>query len=514
MQIVDYTVLAGYFLSIFLIGVFFSRSQKSLKDYFLGSRNIPWWAAAFSGIATIVSAISYIGGVGLGFSSDFSFLQYRLALPFSILVIVIIILPFFYNLQLYSIYEYLEKRFNLYVRLIASGIFIVFKCCYLALAIYAPAIIIEMLSGISIMWIVLATGLITTLYTLLGGIKSVIWTDCLQLVILLAGIFVVISVASDGVADGLSGIIETGRSADKFNYINTSFSWTETYTIWNGIIGGFFLMISQFGTDQTELQRFLTTDSLKKSILAISSSLVVATFLGFLIFFEGAAIFAFYSERDGQTNISSNEVFIKFVLEELPSGLRGILIAGLFAAAMSTISSVLNSLTTVSLSDFYNRFRKREASVFMARITTLGFGAIATLLACFGGYFGNVLETAMTIINFFGGCLLGLFLLGMLSKKANATGAMFGFFAGFACVLVLGITTEIAYMWYSAINAVLTYVIGLTVSLIFPSRTKSMESNNANLVYSWNKFKDISKNFFFFTSSLVLLLKEKVKRSF
>ena len=490
MQNLDYIVLAGYFLTIFLIGAFFARSQKSLKDYFLGSRNIPWWAAAFSGIATVVSAISYIGGVGLGFSTDFSFLQYRLALPLSVLVIVVVILPFFYNLQLYSIYEYLEKRFSLAVRLIGSGIFIIFKCCYLALAIYAPAIIIEMLTGISITWIILATGLITTLYTLLGGIKSVIWTDSLQLIVLLGGIFVVIGIAAGGVDNGFAGVIESGRASDKFDYINTSFNVTERYTIWNGILGGMFLMISQFGTDQSELQRFLTTDSLKKSVFAISSSLLVATLLGFVIFFEGAAIFAFYAER-GQTNIDSNQVFIKFVLEELPVGLRGFLIAGLFAAAMSTISSVLNSLTTVSLSDFYNRFREQEATVFLARLTTLSFGVIATILACFGGHFGNVLETAMTIINFFGGCLVGLFLLGMLSKKANTTGALVGFFVGFAGVLALAVVTDIAYMWYSAINAVLTYSIGLVVSLLLPSRRQPAEIDNNHLVYNWTKIKKV-----------------------
>lgn len=484
MQQLDYLVVAGYFLGIFLIGVFFSRSQKSLKDYFLGSRNIPWWAAAFSGIATIVSAISYIGGVGLGFSSDFTFLQYRLALPFSLLVIVVVILPFFYNLQLYSIYEYLEKRFSLSIRLIASGIFIVFKVCYLALAIYAPAIMVEMMTGISIVWIVLATGIATTLYTLLGGIKSVIWTDTVQLVVLLGGIFVVTAVAIDGVDSGLAGVLESGRASDKFRYVNTSFDFTERYTIWNGIIGGMFLMISQFGTDQSELQRFLTTDSLKKSMLAIASSLILATGLGFLIFFEGASIYAFYAER-GSTSINSNEVFIKFVLEELAPGVRGFLIAGLFAAAMSTISSVLNSVTTVSLADFYNRFREREASVFRARMTTLAFGVTGTLLACFGGYFGNVLEAAMTIINFFGGCLVGLFLLGMLSVKANSTGALTGFFAGFAVVLLLAMTTELAYMWYSAVNAVLTFFIGWVVSVVLPG--KGLQADNSHLVYRWSK---------------------------
>src|SRR5690606_18878776 len=183
MHALDYVFLGGYFLIVFLVGTYFSTSQRSLKDHFLGSRNIPWWAAAFSGIATVVSAISDIGGGGLGVGSDFLLLQYRLGLPIALLVICVIILPFFYNLQLYSIYEYLERRFNTTARLIASGIFLVFKCCYLAIAIYAPALIMEVVTGIDIIYIVLITGVATTLYTLLGGIKSVIWTDTLQLVI-------------------------------------------------------------------------------------------------------------------------------------------------------------------------------------------------------------------------------------------------------------------------------------------------------------------------------------------
>ncbi|QEC52384.1 SSS family transporter [Anseongella ginsenosidimutans] len=485
MQLLDYCVLAGYFLVIFLIGSFFSTSQKSLKDYFLGSRNIPWWAVSFSGIATVISAISYIGAVGLGFSSDFGFLQYRLAIPIAILVIVVIILPFFYNLQLYSIYEYLEKRFNLTIRLLGSGIFILFKCCYLALAIFAPAIVIEVLTGINLIWIVLITGAVTTLYTLLGGIKSVIWTDALQLVILLGGIFLVIGISVEGVDGGLSGVLDTGKEFDKFRYLRPSLSLTETYTIWNGLIGGAFLMISQFGTDQTEMQRFLTTRSLKKANIALASSLLIAALMGFLIFFEGAAIFAFYEQR-GQAGIEPNQVLVKFIVEELPTGVKGFLLAGILAAAMSTISSVLNSLTTVSLSDFYNRFKKREASVSLARMVTLGFGLLATFLACFGNYFGNILETAMTVINFFGGGLVGLFLLGMLSRKATPGGAMAGFIAGFVVILPVAAFTDVAYMWYSAITAICTYVVGLLVSRL--SGTKPLPGQEA-LVYSRHKKK-------------------------
>ena len=484
MHVLDYIFLAGYFLIVFLIGSFFSTSQRSLKDYFLGSRNIPWWAAAFSGIATVVSAISYIGGVGLGFSSDFSFLQYRLGLPIALLVICVIILPFFYNLQLYSIYEYLERRFNTAARLIASGIFLVFKCCYLAIAIYAPALIMEVVTGIDIIYIVLITGVATTLYTLLGGIKSVIWTDTLQLVIMLGGIFLVIGTVVFRVDGGLETVMTTGMEHGRFRYFNYSWSLTDTYTILNGIIGGTFLMISQFGTDQSELQRFLTTRSLKRSILALISSMVVATVLGFLIFFEGISIFAFY-EQTGNTDIPGNEVFVRFVMEELPAGLRGFLLAGLFAAAMSTISSVLNSLTTVFLSDFYQRFSGREAGVKTARVTTLVFGVVATLLACLGGLFGNILETAMATINFFGGSLVGLFLLGMITRRATARGALGGFFIGFLAVLTVATCTQTAYMWYSAIAALVTFFAGYLISRLRP---ETLTAAQEKLIYRRKAF--------------------------
>jgi len=465
MKTLDYIVLAGYFLIVFLIAGVFSKSQRSLKDYFLGSRNIPWWAASFSGIATIASAISYIGAVGLGFSSNFSFLQYRLALPLSLLIICVIILPFFYNLHLYSIYEYLEKRFGLVMRLLSSALFVLFKCCFLAIGIYAPAIIIEVLTGSNMIVIILITGLLTTIYTFLGGIKAVIWTDTLQLFILLGGIFVVIGTGVSGVHGGFAEVFHLGSEFNKFRYFNFSFDPTDTYTIWGGIIGGTFLMISQFGTDQSEMQRFLTVGSLKKSRFALISSLLVSAALGFLIFFEGTVLFAFYHQR-GSTDIASNQVFIKFIVEELPVGIRGFLIAAIFAAAMSTISSVLNSMTAVVLTDFYNRFNKEQASVSLARIVTLVLGVASTLLACLGGYLGNILESATMIINFFGGSIVGVFLLGMLSRRAGKTGALSGFLCAFVLVLLIASVTKISFMWYSVIGVAITYGVGQGVSLI------------------------------------------------
>lgn len=482
MHSIDYIILITYFLGVVGLAGFFSKSQKSLKDFLMGGGTIPWWAAAVAGIATVTSAISYIGAVGLGFSTDFSFLQYRLALPAAIFVICVVILPFFFNLRVYSIYEYLEKRFSLAVRLVGSGLFILFKSSFLAIGIYAPAIIISVLTGLDIVLIVLITGVLTTVYTLMGGMKAVIWTDVPQLLIMLGGIFVIIFVAINGIDGGFAEVLALGKEHGKFNYFNFSLSLTDTYTVWGGIIGGTFLIISQFGTDQAEMQRFLTVDSLNKSRYAFIASVLVATLLGFLIFFEGATLFAFYQQR-GRTDIETNQVFIRFVIDELPVGFRGFLISALFAAAMSTISSVLNSLTTVYLSDFYNRFRSREASVSLARIVTLAIGLFSTGLACLGGYLGNILEAATSIINFFGGALVGVFLLGMLSRRAGPKGALSGFAAGFLTVLCVASFTGVSYMWYSAIGGTLTFLVGILTSSLLKEKPGVAQ---LKLVFSWN----------------------------
>ncbi|WP_018626589.1 sodium:solute symporter family transporter [Niabella aurantiaca] len=473
MHRIDYIILIVYFVGIVVLAGFFSRSQRSLKDYLMGGGKIPWWAAALAGIATITSAISYIGAVGLGYSTNFSFLQYRLAIPIAVLIICVVILPFFFKLRLYSIYEYLEKRFNLTVRLLGSGLFILFKSCFLAIGIYAPAIILSALTGINMMWVVLITGVVTTLYTMAGGMKAVIWTDIPQLIIKFGSIFVIIAIAVMKIDGGVHTAWDLAYEHGKFEFFNFSTDLSTPYTVWSGIIGGTFLMVAQFGTDQAEMQRFLTVDALRKANIAFIASLLVATLIGFLIFFEGAVLFAFFQSK-GITNIPTNQVFIRFVVEELPVGFRGFLIAALFAAAMSTISGVLNSLTTVTLSDFYNRFREKEASVRQARIVTLAFGLFSTLLACLGGVLGNLLEAATTINNFFGGALVGVFLLGMLSKRAGPKGALGGFIIGFLTVVYVACFTRVAYMWYSAFGGITTIVAGWLISRICKEKGKKV----------------------------------------
>jgi solute:Na+ symporter, SSS family len=468
MTTLDYIVIVAYFAVTTAIALTLAGRQKSLKDFFLGDRNVPWWLASFSGIATIVSGASYLGGPGVAYKGDYTLLQYRLALPLAIFVLCVVLLPFFYRLQVYSIYEYLERRFDARVRTAASVLFVLLKTAYLAIVIYTPAIVLAEVTGVSVLSIVLATGLLTTVYTLFGGLRAVVWTDALQLFVLAGGLGVAIYLITRGVEGGFVGVIDQASDAGKLRYFNFSVSLAEPYTLVGCFLGGAFLMIAQFGADQTEMQRFLSTSSLRRAAWALGSSMVVAAALGFGLFLVGTALFVFYIEHPdkGGIGFDSNRIFAKFINEEMPSGLTGLMVGAVLAASMSTVSSVLNSLATVSITDLYQRPGRREASVKLARIVTCGFGVVGTILACFGGAFGNVLEASMTISNFFGGSLVGVFLLGMLSRRANAIGALVGLAGGLTVVLLVSALSSVAGMWFGAISSLSAYGIGYVASLL------------------------------------------------
>ena len=463
----DYIVILAYFAATTIIALALAGQQKSLKDFFLGDRNVPWWLASFSGIATIVSGASYLGGPGVAFKGDYTLLQYRLALPLAIFVLCVVLLPFFFRLQVYSIYEYLERRFDARVRMAASVLFVLLKTAYLAIVIYTPALVLSEVTGVSVLVIVLATGLVTTAYTLIGGLRAVVWTDALQLLVLAGGLGLAVYLITRGVEGGIIGVIDRAEVAGKLRYFNLSVSLAEPYTLIGCVLGGTFLMISQFGADQTEMQRFLATSSLRRGAWALGSSMVVAAGLGFGLFFVGTALFVFYSEHPekGGIGFDSNRIFAKFITEEIPSGLTGLMVGAVLAASMSTVSSVLNSLATVTISDLYQRPGRREATVKLARIVTCAFGLIGTIAACFGGAFGNVLEASMTISNFFGGSLVGVFLLGMLSRRANALGALVGMAGGLIVVLSVSAMASVAGMWFGAISSLSAFGIGYVASL-------------------------------------------------
>ena len=461
----DLLVVALYLAAVVAIGGVFARGQRSLKEFFLAGRSIPWWGAALSGMATMMSAVGYLGAPGQAFAGDWRYLQMRLAVIPALLITGFLVLPFFYRLEIYTAYEYLERRFDRRTRLLAAVLFLLLKLFYTGVAIYAPALVVAEMTGWPLLGIVLGIGSLTTAYTTLGGIRAVIWTDALQMVVLSAGIFLALWLAVARVEGGLSGIVSTALDAGKLRFFDWSLDPTVEFTVWNGLIGGTFYLVSQYAVDQAEIQRFLTTTSVSGCRRAMAWSLLANAVLGIVLFFVGTALWVFYQQHAAGAALEADRVFPKFILEEIPSGLRGLLIAGVFAAAMSTVSSILNSLSAVVVRDLRSFEEDNiHSGLAWARYATLGSGAAATALSLYTAQLGNVLVAAGKIRGFFGGVLVGLFLLGMLSRRATAFGAFWGVVVGFAGVSLAAALTPISWLWYTALASVLTYGAGEILS--------------------------------------------------
>lgn len=464
MAAADQVVLLAYLALMVGLGAAF-RGHKSLKEFFLGGNRIPWQAAALSGIATMLSAVGYIGAPGQAYGGDWTYLQLRVAYPGALLIAWFFFLPFFYKLEVYSAYEYLELRFDRKTRLMAATLFVFLKLFYAGVGIYAPALIVEQMTGLPFWLIVAGIGLLTTAYTTLGGMRAVIWTDVAQFFVLSGGLFAGLFYLLGKVEGGFFGAINAGMAADKFRFWNFSLDFTTEYTVWGALFGGTFLLLSQYAADQAEVQRFLTTPDLRGSRLALAWSLGVNALYGIILFFIGTALWVYFQQNPSSGEaFAADQAFPRFILDEFPAGLRGLVIAGVFAAAMSTISSVLNSLSTVFLRDFYQPISNREGSVKLARQMTIVFGVAATAISLYADSFGAVLEAAGKIRNFFGGSLVGAFLLGIFFRRANGFGAFWGIVAGFLAVATLSYTTNVSWLWYSVVSTCVSVGVGLWLS--------------------------------------------------
>lgn len=468
MSTFDYVVIAIYFAGTFVIGLRFAGRQKSLKDFFLGGRSIPWWGAAASGIATIVSGVSYLGAPGQAFVANYYWHQARLAIPFGLSVLCLVLMPRFYRLGSFSIYDYLERRFDTQTRIFAAAIFMLLKVGYLGVVIYAPSLVLARIFDVPVPVVVILTGLASTAYTHIGGIKAVIWTDTFQLVILFGGIVGAIVLVSMRLDGGLAQVWSVAAEAGRLDYFNFSFNLTDTYTFWNCLLGGTFMLIAAYGTDQSEIQRFLTTKSPRHANLALGASIIGQAVVGLLLFFVGTSLFAYYTVFADRGGLGSpgNEIFPRFIVEEMPSGLTGLVLAGLLAACMSTISSVLNSLATVMVTDLLPRWQRLHgeetdaAALSRARLWTIAFGVLTTAIAVFGDRFGNLLDATNRVINLFSGSLVGIFLLGMLVPSAGGRGGTRGLLSGLFAALALQFATNVSFMWFSVVSAFIAFTVG------------------------------------------------------
>ena len=475
-QFLDYAIFGVYLIASVLIGVVFVKEQKDIKSYFLAGQSMGFMVVGISILAALFSGISYLASPSEIYSNGITFFFVSVSFFIATPIVSVIFLPFFYRSRFFTAYQYLEERFSVQVRVLGSSLFIARVLVWLALATYAPALALQQVTGLPLWFSILCTGVLSTAYTTLGGMKAVIWTDVMQFFVLIGGQVVILLVAIPKVPGGIGGIYDIGMAAGKFD-IDFSFNLTTRITFWAAIIGGTFLNLVQMATDQVSVQRYLTASSLKEARRSLW--LKLAFLLPTLIVFyaTGLVLFAFYQTRGdplaaGKISMS-DQILPHFVVTELPVGLPGLLVAAIFAASMSTISAGINSLTSSTLVDFYQRLSKsaksasEEKQLKLARMLTAVYGIVVIVLAFEVQKLGTLIEASNRIIGLVGGPLLGLFTLGMLVKRANAPGAVAGWLAGVVALAGIALDNRISFLWYALIGFLVTVGVGWAASFLF-----------------------------------------------
>jgi SSS family solute:Na+ symporter len=557
MHPVDWAIVGVYLVWIVWDGLRLTKKSQEVEGYFLGGRNLPWWAVGLSVMATQLSAITMIGTTGQGYADGMRFLQFYFALPIAMIILSVTLVPFFHKAKVYTAYEYLERRFDAKTRAFTSLLFLLSRSMSLGVVISAPAVVLAVVMGFSVTGTALLIALPTAVYTMFGGVQAVTWTDVKQMVLIVGGLVAAVFVLLAGLPDGV-GIGDALRLAGATGRMQTfdfSFDLTNQYTFWSGTIAALFLFCSYFGTDQSQVQRYLTTRTVDEARGSLLMSAYWKIPLQALVLLVGVLLFVFYvfvqppmlfnpvhepavrkgpragdyatlerrfegvtasrnaaarvmsaagAEGDDATLASArqalrdrdaelrtvrgdalalvreatgdasyndvNYVFPTFILTQMPVGVTGLLIAAIFAAAMSTISAELASLSTATVMDFYRRFVRPDGSdahiLTVSRLATGFWGIFASVVAVWASELGSLIEVVNRFGSFFYGSILGVFILAVGVRQATSNGAFLGLLAGMASVAWAATFTKIAFLWHNVIGAVAVVVVGVLVSLV------------------------------------------------
>ena len=460
MNLFDWIIIVVYLCSMIGLSVYLGRSQSDEEDYFVGGRKLSWWAVGLSTMATQTSAISFISipaFVALKKGGGLTWLQYELAVPLAIILVMVVLIPFFRQLKLVSVYEYLEWRFGSSVRYLVSGVFLISRGLATGVGVYASAIVLAVCLGIPLWLTILIIGVVTVIYDTIGGITAVVYSDVIQMVVLISGIIVCIVFAAEivgGLDDVWAAFPEARRSAVD---PSTGLSGAETSVpFWAFLIGGIFLYASYYGTDQSQVQRELsaaTTAETKKSLLLNGFARFPLTALYVLLGMVMLAVYKKSPELIVQVPYDKADYLVpQFILNYVPQGLRALLFASLLSAAMSSLDSALNSLSAATVHDFIApRLKNKDRLLSISKLTTVGWGIVIT---GFAFLVGNISETVIESINKIGsaffGPILAAFVVGVLSKKADARSITAGILSGVGVNLVLWLTmTGVHWMWWN-----------------------------------------------------------------
>lgn len=492
-MILDIAICVTYLLVVLALGLWFAREQHDNEDYFVGGRRMHWLPIGLSIFAGTFSALSF---VGLPRESAYDDYQFFIAILFIPLVVTPIVcwlfLPLYFRLKLTSCYEYLERRFHRSVRLLASGLYAFYTIGWMGNMLVAVGKILQEVMKLNdgqLAWMLVAVGLFATFYTAIGGVKAVVWTDTLQAFALGIGMLVVLGMAVSKIEGGWSAVWSIGSEHDKFKLIHTDWSWDGLIKETNVLsicATGFFVYLAGHAVHFTAVQRYVSMPNIaaaRKSLIVNGVMVVVVCLIFFLV---GSTLFAYYQQSGDAAYAElkdagkEDQLLPRFITTVIPQfGLAGLLLAGLFAAAMSSIDSGINSLTASVVCDW---LAGRHPKLWISRLLCAGFGMAAIVTALVLQQFGgNVFRVLMVIAGTFLGILLGVFLLGMLIRRASTCGAIVGFICGVFCV-GLSMCAEIGELWYGAIACVPTFVVGAIASyLSVPPDSKKTKG----LVVAW-----------------------------
>jgi SSS family solute:Na+ symporter len=561
MHWIDWTILAAYLVWIVWDGLRMTKKADGLEGYFLASRSIPWWAVGLSVMATQLSAITMIGTTGQGYVDGMRFIQFYYALPIAMVILSVTFVPFFHNARVFTAYEYLERRFDAKTRSFTALLFLISRAMACGAVISAPAVVLSIVLSIDVTTTCLLMGVPTAVYTMFGGVQAVTWTDVKQMFLIVFGLLAVLVVLVVGLPSTISlgDAMTIAGSTGRLQTFDFRFDLTDRYTFWSGTIASLFLFLSYFGTDQSQVQRYLTAKSVDEARVSLLMSAYWKIPLQVLVLIIGVLIFVFYiftpppmlfnaahdravresgraaeyagleqrfgaaldgrrlsAEQVAAAGRSGNEgalafanagfktwndeivairqsavalvkdvsgdtsyndvnfVFPTWVTTQLPVGLVGLILAAIFAAAMSTISAELASLSTATVIDFYRRWVAPNAEekhlLNVSRVATGFWGLFASVVAIFAVELGSLIEVVNRFGSFFYGSILGVFLLAIGWKRANGNGAFVGLIAGMAAVGYVEAFTDIEFLWLNIVGAVTVFLVGALVSAITPGR--------------------------------------------
>src|SRR6266480_4851645 len=466
----DFAIIALYLAGITLFGLRFRKKQRTLRDYFLAGRDIPWWAISLSIVAAETSTLTIISTPGLAYDTNLMFLQVVLGYLVGRVIISFILLPHYFRGDLYTAYELIERRFGKKLRSLTAGLFLLTRAAAEGVRVYAVSFVVAIALGTGEIASIAIITALTLVYTFEGGLAAVIWTDVVQTFIYVGGTLVGVFTILHLVPGGWSTIHTMAESAGKLRVFDFSPDFWRPYTFWAGLVGGAFLTTASHGTDQLIVQRLLAARNQRQSVTALLSSGLAILFQFSLFLLVGVMLFAFYHVPSA-TFGRADRIYPTFIVSQMPHGISGLLIAAILAAAMSNLSAALNSLSSTTIIDFYLQQRPQldeRRRVRLSRLATLFWALLLFGLAVLSLHkVGRVIEVGLQIASVAYGALLGVFLLGVLTRRANQNGAMVGMLCGFLIELYIWLGTRVPWTWYVAIGTIVTFVVGYVFSIAF-----------------------------------------------